>query len=164
MAWPVVLFAAGAALNMYGQYQANKDQSEAEARNAAFLREQQALEKKAKERELRLQSREQDMIRGEQIGAFASANISLSSGSAIDFLVDQEMQGIEERYAIHAQGDLRYKLAGLRAEDSERTSQRLGSFEHNFIQGLGTGLSAFGTGYGLFGKPGTPGKPTTSRR
>jgi len=147
MAWPMVLMAAGSMIQMFGQAQANAAQSAAEARNAQFLREQAAQQEAATRREMKLQERDQDRLRGAQIGAYASGNVDIGSGSALSFLAEQEAFAIEERAAIRTDGDLRTKLALLRAEDSQSTSDTLGSFQYNVTQGLGTFLSNAGSMY-----------------
>lgn len=154
MAWPLILYAVGSAVQMIGQAQANAAQADAEARNAEFLREQERQQQAATRREMRIQERESALTRGLQIGAYASGNIDVGSGSAVAFLAEQEASSIEERAAIRTEGDLRSKLARLRAEDAQGTADTLRSSQFRDSQFLGSGLQAFGNMYSMFSSGG----------
>lgn len=131
---PAVLIAAQMGLQLYGQYRANQDQAAAEARNAAFLREQAAFAEATTQREMRLQERQSKLLRGEQTVGFAAGGVDVGSGSALDFLVDQESQAIAERAAIRSEGDMRVRLASLRADASQTTADTLRSGDYNNLQ------------------------------
>lgn len=138
MALPAVLIAAQMGLQLYGQYRANQEQAAAEARNAAFLREQANFAERATQREMKLQEIQSKRLRGEQVVGFAQGGVDVGSGSALDFLVDQEASAIEERAAIRSEGDMRVRLASLRADAAQFTADTLSSGSYNTMQAATT--------------------------
>lgn len=159
MAWPLALIAAGTALQVYGNYRANMDQADAEAKNANFYREQAHNFELATQRELKIHQRESNMLFGRQVGAYASAGVKLSSGSALDVLMYSRKSAIEEDYAIQREGDSRVRLAMLRAEQADQTAASLRDPMNNAMQAAGPILSAAGnyTGNGTSSKAKTGG-------
>lgn len=132
--WPLVLMGVQMGLQMYGQAQANAAQADAEAKNAWYYRQQAAFAESSTQRELRIQERQQKRLRGEQVVGFASSGVDVGSGSALDFLVDQESDAIEERAAIRSEGDMRVQLALYRGEAADATTRTLRSSSYNNTQ------------------------------
>lgn len=139
--WPLIIMGAQMGLQMYGQQQANRQQAEAEARNAEYYKKQAQFAEQSTQREMRLQERQQARLRGEQIVGFTEGNVDVGSGTALDFLVEQESYSIQERAAIRSEGDMRVELALLRGESAQTTSNTLNSSQYNNTQAAGTILS-----------------------
>ena len=64
----------GAALQIYGNYQANQAQARANRANAAFYREQAKLTLEAAKREQAIFEKESDQFFGSQVNAFAGVS------------------------------------------------------------------------------------------
>jgi len=125
---------------MYGQWRANQDQADAEAANAAFLREQAAFFAEAGRREELLQDRESKRLFGNQVSAYAAAGVDIGSGSALAVLAESRANAVEETAAIQKETDLRVRLALLRAQQADSTAKNLRSFKNNALQLGGTAL------------------------
>lgn len=140
MALPLILFAAGTALSVFGQMQANRDQAQAEFENAAWLDQQAQFAEMSQEREVSIFERQAEQFRGEQIGSFAANNVELS-GSALDILNDTDVSILEELEAIRLQGQFNIQEATLRARASRNNAARLTDPTTNFLQAGGTALT-----------------------
>ena len=137
------LTAAGTALSIFGQIQANLAQARAEEQNAAWLRDQAEFFEEVTERELGLARREGMFQVGEQIGSFVSGGVELE-GSALDVINSSFNRLSDELAAIQAQGDFAVNEALFKAEAAQFRAGELSSFENNFFQALGVGAQGGG--------------------
>ncbi len=140
MAIPFVLMAAGTALQVAGQYQANMAQAKAELQNADYYRAQADFVRQAQFRQADITAREYTARKGLQVSAYAKGNVDLS-GSAATVVAATLAEQVEELTAIKQKGELDYKLAIMRSRQSTQQAETLSSFEYNFFQSGGTLLS-----------------------
>ena len=138
---PLTMYAAGTALSMFGQYQANIAQAKAERENAAWLEQQAAYADIANTREKSIFLRESNQFMGAQFDAISSSGVDLA-GSALD-TIDESFRLIEsELEAIQLSGSMQVQEALLKAGASSRTANQLSDPGMNLLQATGTGLSA----------------------
>jgi len=137
VAIPFALMAAGTALQVYGQYQANMAQSQQEFANAEFYKAQADFARAAQFREASIASREYEFRKGAQISAYAKGGVDIS-GSAAATLADTLASKVEELAAIKRKGELDYSLAIARSRQSEAQGKQLSDFGYNFTQATGT--------------------------
>lgn len=140
MALPLVLFAAGTALSIFGQIQANKDQAQAELENAAWLDQQAEFAEISSQREEDLFLDQSEQFIGEQVGSFATNNVELT-GSALDIINDSFDKAHSEIQAIRLQGRFQAQEALLRASSARKNAARLTDPTTNFLQAGGTALA-----------------------
>lgn len=140
MAIPLILMAAGTALQVIGQYQANMDQAQAELQNAQFYQRQADFAKQAEYRAASLANREYSYRKGAQISAYAKGGVDLS-GSASSVVAETAAQKIEELNAIKLKGNLEYSLAHQRSLQSSDKAAMLQDFTYNAMQAGGTILT-----------------------
>lgn len=131
------LMGAGMVLSAYGQDKANQDQARAEARNARFLRRQQEFTRDSLERDLLLFDRKEAILHGDQQSAFAKAGVDAESAAV--FFAEQKEFASQERVSIRENASLEIELAGLRAQDSERTAKSLSSTTNRALGFASTG-------------------------
>lgn len=138
---PLTMYAAGTALSMFGQYQANMAQAKAERENAAWLEQQAAYADIANTREKSIFLRESNQFMGAQFDAISSSGVDLA-GSAMD-TIDESFRLIEsELEAIHLSGSMQVQEALLKAGAARNTANQLSDPGMNLLQAAGTGLSA----------------------
>ena len=140
----VGLIAAGTALSIFGQMQANFAQAQAERENAAWLDEQANFLEQSSAREAKIFERQARLQIGEQIGGFSASGVELS-GSALDTIRESFSLMEDELQAISDQGRMSVREALLKSGASRRNANRLGSFGLNAIQASGTALTGAGT-------------------
>lgn len=139
----------GTAFQMYGQYEANKQQAQAERVNQKFLLEQQKLIEAATRRESDIYKRESELFIGEKVSLFARGGVT-GGEITMEIARDKAAAG-REGLAIKSQGDLRADMAGLRAGEAGRTADTLSGSALNNRQmagsmiNLGTGLAIAGS-------------------
>lgn len=143
MALPLVLMAAGTALQIAGQYRANLAQAKAELQNAEYYEDQAAFVQAATTRQSLIAERQYGQLQGAQLGAYAKGGVDIS-GSAASVIAETAARKIEEITAIRYKGQLDYKLAKLRAGQARETSETLSDPGYNLMQAGGTLLTNFG--------------------
>lgn len=137
----MALFAAGSALSIFGQMQANADQANAEIQNSLWLEQQSAFARESARREEDIFEGQVGDIVAEQIGGFAANNVALS-GSALDVIHNTFDKAISEVEAIRLQGFMQAKEADLKSGAARRKAEQLSSFTNQFLQASGTALTA----------------------
>jgi hypothetical protein len=149
MAFAAVL-AAGAAVQMYGQQEANKEEARAQRLNAAaYLRQKEATEA-ATQRELNIFDDEARSYIGNTTSELARSGITLE-GSALAVLSSARQKIVAEHNAIKYQGAERALLFDFQASQATRAANRLESSEYNNLQMFGTLLNAGGRYLGAGG-------------
>ncbi len=136
---PAALMAAGTAIQVYGQYQVNMMQAQAEIANAQFYAVQAEYARAAQFRQAAIAGDEYAARKGAQVSGYAKGNVDIS-GSAASVVASTLAQGVEEQVAIRQKGELDYKLAILRSRQSIQQAETLGSLQYNLLQGGGTVL------------------------
>ena len=134
----------GAALQIYGNYQANHAQARANRANAAFYREQAKLTLEAAKREQAIFEKESDQFFGSQVNAFAKGGVDLS-GSALLYLAGTKQEMSNESVVILENGIRAANNTLLQADSLEKEAKRLTSFENQFIGAAVPALNAGGT-------------------
>lgn len=140
------LLLAGAALQAFGQMQANMAQADAEVRNSKFYREQADFAQAAGIRQAQLADQQYTKLEGDQISAYAKGGIDIS-GSAAGVIANTASEKIKELQAIKLKTDLDYKLARSRSFESMRNAENLRDPMTNLMQAGGAVL-----GSGALGK------------
>lgn len=143
MSAAVVLMGAGMALQMYGQYQANKAQADAEAKNAEFFRMEGKHAEAAARREESIYRQESEEAIGMQTTTFAKAGVDIS-GSPLMVLAQARSTQMDEISAIKNEGALRARLAYARGEQAQSEADVLRSAKYNLLQMGGTFLTGSG--------------------
>lgn len=137
------LMAVGTGLSIYGNYQANQKQSQLEAQNASYYGAQADEITDATNREVNIYKRQNAVMFGDQVSAFAKGGVDLS-GSALNVLADTKLKGIQEEGAIQEEGTLREGLARARQKESQDKADTLGSFGYSALQSSGALLNTAG--------------------
>lgn len=137
----LALVAAGAAMQMYGQYQANMAQAENERQNAEMYRKQAQMVLEAQWRQESISRTNYAQAVGAQYSAYAKGGVDIS-GSASSTIAGTIAQGINEISAIRKKGALDYELARMRGVQSDTTAGTLSSSGYNLTQAAATTLSA----------------------
>lgn len=127
------------ALSIYGNYRANMDEAQAEAQNAAWMREQQEMIRKSTEREIGIYSRDASAQIAAMESAFAKSGISME-GSAMELRQQNEILKNLEIDAITQQGQMQLREASLKIGASERKQSQLTSGFNNAIQAIAIGV------------------------
>ena len=140
---PLILMAAGTAMQMFSQYAANIDQSISEYENAKFFKEQGDAAKSQEMRDLDIADREYEYRKGATIGAEADAGVDVGSGSAVNDIAAVAAAKIRELSAIKLQGELNVKLARMRSTRSQGIANTLSSPSYNVAQGATTLLNNY---------------------
>lgn len=122
MAAAAGLMAAGTALSVFGQVYSARAQAQAARENALWLEEQANFIALSTERELELAERDQELMIGEQFGAFAKAGVEMS-GSAADTIRETFSRAALELEAVRMNGQMQIREALLKAS-SERKYAR----------------------------------------
>lgn len=139
---PLLLMAAGTAMQMMGQYGANIERAIAEKANADYYRQQAEFEQAATVRELRIAKSQYDYRLGSQVSAAARGGADIS-GSVLNTIANTMAQRAEELIAIKQKGALGLNLANMRKGQSEQTASMLGSAGYNLTQAATTGVSNY---------------------
>lgn len=139
---PAALMAAGTALSVMGQYQANLAQAKAELRNSAWYREQAAFAFQAGIREAEIAKSRYTATKGAQVSAYARGNVDIS-GSAAGVIADTVAKMHAELRAIDLKTRMEYSLASQRARASEETANLLSDPIFNLTQAGGTALTNY---------------------
>lgn len=144
MAVPLII--AGGALSAYGALKSNSDRADAERQNAEYFAEQGAYAQAVGDRELGVFREKADLLRGQQVGAYAKAGVELS-GSPLLFLEDQTIRRQREERAIQTETERRVRLANLKMQQSSDAADNYSSFWTNFVSTAPSILSAAGSAY-----------------
>lgn len=161
MAIPLALMAAGTALQMYGQYQANLSQARAEIINAKYYQDQADFARAAQYRQADIASRAYSARIGMQASAFAKGGVDIS-GSAAGMIAETAAQKVDELQAIKLKGDMEYRLAILRSRGAQTRADELTDPVNNLMQAgtilTGNFAKAYDNGYSplLGNKTSTP--------
>lgn len=130
------LMAAGQALQIYGNIQANKKQAELERENARYLEEQAGFTREAMRRSLNIFDEESEQLLGSQVSAYSRGGVALS-GSALAVFADTLGKQITEREGIRLDFEAKEKEALLKAGASYRQAQYLSNWKTNFLPAAG---------------------------
>lgn len=139
------LFVAAAAIQIYGQRQANEAQANAERLNAAQYAKQQEMAAMASRREADIYSSESQAVIGESVSFFDRAGIDIA-GSALMTIANMKEQAGREYRAILIGAQQQSSLIGMKQQQAARNADMLSSGSYNNIQSLGTLLNV-GTSY-----------------
>lgn len=142
---PLTIFVAGTALSMFGQYQANMAQAQAERENAAWLDQQAEYAEIANQREQSIFIRESNQFLGAQFDAISTSGVDLA-GSALDTIDESYNLVARELEAIQLSGEMQVREALLKAGAARTNANRLSDPGLNLLQGAATGLKAY-SGY-----------------
>lgn len=134
---------AGMFLSAYGQYQANRDEADAEQQNAEFFFEQAKHAEESARREESIYRQESEENFGNQVSSFAKAGVDIS-GSPLMMLAGARANNAEEVNAIRAEGAIRTRLAYMRGASAENKANTLRSTKYNLLQAGGTFLTGGG--------------------
>ncbi len=143
MAVPMLLMAAGTAMQVFGNMSANAAQAEAELKNARYFGEQAEFVKESMFREGVMAAQKYEAAKGRQISAVFKGGADLS-GSAAGIVAETIARKSEELVAIKKKGELDYKLAKLRQRQAEETASSLKDPFNNIMQSAGPVLSFAG--------------------
>lgn len=146
MAWPLILAAVGAGVQIYGQTQANKAQAKAERLNRQEYLAQKRLSEMAARREADIFLTESASFIGEQVSMLAKSGIQMD-GSALMEIAKSESAADREYAAIQAGAASRASMFDNRARAAGDMARRVSSSSYNNIQTLGTVLNAAGNMY-----------------
>lgn len=156
MAVPIIM-AAGAALQILGNYASNMAQAQQERINAAYYRKQGEFVRLSQMRAERLADFDYTQKIGTQVSAYAGSGVDMS-GSAQITVGGTAAQMLDELFAIKKKGDLDYELAMMRGTLSEDRAKVLSSLSYNVVQGATTAINAYaatdGFGRGIAGTGG----------
>lgn len=144
------LMIGGMALNIFGQWQANMAQAQAERENAAWLAEQAEFIEESTERSLAIYERQAAGFTQEQMSLLGGSGVELS-GTASDIFNDTLSSIDKEIDAIVAQGEMQKREALLKSMQATRQAQRLSSPGLNLLQAAGPALTTAGALYGRGG-------------
>jgi hypothetical protein len=137
---PLVLMAAGTALQVYGNLKANYDQAQAELQNAKFYEDQAQFALDAQFRAESITARNYEARKGAQISAYAKGNVDLS-GSAAVTIAETVAEKAEELSAIQKKGAMDFKLARARSRMASQHAADLQDPMNNLMQASGTVLT-----------------------
>jgi hypothetical protein len=137
-----IALVGGAAIQMYGQWQASQAEEDAHRQNARFLKEQQKLAARAAQREAEIFRGDADAFIGSQAAQFSKAGVDMS-GSALMAITQSRGAAAREHASILEQGKRNVQLAGMRAMQSQQAANDLS--RNRPIQAFGQGLSAAGS-------------------
>lgn len=142
----VPLLIAGAAIAAYGAIKSNSDRADAERQNADYFNEQASYAQAVGDRELGVFSEKAEMLRGQQVGAYAKAGVDLS-GSPLLFLEQQSIRREREERAIKTETERRVRLAQMKGMQAGEAADNYSSFWTNFVSAAPSILSAAGSSY-----------------
>ena len=131
---------AGTALQMYGNYKANMDEAAAEAANASWMREQQAMIQKSTNRELLNYNKDANDVMAAMENTFAKSGISME-GSAQVLRQQNELIKMQEINSIVDMGNMQMREASLKIGASQNKQSQLTSGFNNAVQGFAIGAS-----------------------
>lgn len=135
------MMAAGSALNIYGNIQANKKQAIAERENAKYLEEQAAFTREAERQALNIFQDESEQFLGSQISGYSRGGVALG-GSALAVFADTISKQLAEKESIKLDYQSKEREALLKAGASYRQAEYLSNWKTNFLQSSSTGLGA----------------------
>lgn len=116
--------AANTAMQVSANRKKRRAEIEAAEKEAQFLEAQARRTEKVKERQLELLELERNEVFGDQVNAIAQNNIDLS-GTALQQVVDTQLQFDDEELAIMQESDFDIQLANLRAREHRLGAQRI---------------------------------------
>lgn len=146
---PLTLMAVGTGVQILGGWYSNMQQAQAERENQAYYLEQEKYAMESARRAERLAGFEYAYKIGNQVGAYAASGIDTGSGSAAITIGGSIANEISEVAAIRRKGEMDMRLARLRANQSGRTADTVGSAGYNLMQGLTTGLGNYAKSEGF---------------
>lgn len=139
MALPLALLAAGTALQVISQWNANQAQAAAERKNAEFYSAQAEFARIAGEREASIFQKQAKKEYGQQ--AAGAATTGIGGSSVLAALAEFGANAHEEYQAIKMKAAMDYKLVKMRESASKENAETLGSSQYNLLQ---AGASIFG--------------------
>lgn len=161
MAIPFALMAAGTALQVAGNYQANLAQSKLELQNSIFYKDQAEFAYQAGIRETDIAQRRYTSLQGAQKSAYARGGVDIS-GSAASVVADTVAQMHSELKAIDLKTKMDFSLAIQRSRNAEQNAAQLSDFGYNAFQAGGTLLGNATKGIDNGRAPSFTGGPSTT--
>ena len=140
MPLPLILMAAGTALQISGQLGANAAQAAAEKKNAQFYEEQAQFARLSAQRAESLSEVDWTTRYGAQVSAYAGGGVDLSGSAGLTVGGTLKM-AVDDLFAIKKKGEMDMKLARLRGGQSAERANTLGSTEYNATQAGSTFLN-----------------------
>jgi hypothetical protein len=153
----IAFMALGSLMGGAAKAKSDRDQADAERKNADFYREQAANAKFTGDRELLLFDRSSKITYGEQASAFAKAGVDTAESSR--FLAQQQLFGSQQTNALTKERDMNVRLATLKAEQADTEAFQLDSAAgwdmFSGIVGAGSSVAQGASGSGYGSNPGT---------
>lgn len=152
---PLILLAASAGIQIYGQRKANKAQARAEEYNRLAYEAQRRQAAMASRREADIYASESQATIGATVSFMSRAGVDMT-GSALMHVANMKEQAGREYRAIQIGAQFNSSLLASRAAQARRNAEILSSSSFNNLQSLGTLLNAGAQGLSMSAK--TPGK------
>lgn len=137
------LIGGGTALSIFGSIHSGLAKSNAAMENSLWLEEQAAFIQEATNREYELAKQDQELVIGQQYGAYAMAGVDLS-GSALDTINESFSRASLELEAIRRNGEMQVREASLKA-NAERNAA--GDYKLAGYLGAASSLLSGGASY-----------------
>lgn len=147
---PLILMAAGTAIQVAGQMSANAAQAAAERQNAKFYAEQAEYARLSSQRAEQISEVDWTTKYGAQLSAYAGGGVD-SSGSAGLTIGGTLKMAVDDLFAIKKKGEMDVKIARLRGGQSAESARTLSSTSYNVMQAGTTVMSNFANAYGSSG-------------
>lgn len=137
------IVAGGAAVQWYGQKEANKAEARAQRANALEFQAQKKLSEMAARREADIFLDESAAFIGEQVSSLAKSGVQMGA-SELMVIADSESKASREYAAIQAGAAGRASIFDMQTQQANTAAARLRSSSYNNVQTLGTVLNAGG--------------------
>lgn len=134
------LLIGGAAIQIYGQRQANKEQARANRMNALEYQEQKRISQLAANREADIFLSDSEALFGDQVTGIAKAGVNVG-GSALMALATTKAAMRREYEAILTGAKARASMFDTASREANRTAGRIGGSGYNNLQTFGTVLN-----------------------
>ena len=133
MAIPLILMAAGTAIQVAGQMSQNAAQAATSKQNALFYEEQAQYARVSALRAASISEVDWTGKYGQTASAYAGGGVDLSGSAGLQ-LAGVLKQSVDDLWAIKTKGDLDVKLARLRGNQADDTAAMLSSTSYNALQ------------------------------
>lgn len=161
MAVPLILMAAGTALQIGAGIRKNMEQAIQEIENSKWLAKQADFARESMFREIRRTEQEYSAKAGQQISSYAASGVDIS-GSAGLTVGGTLSSAFEELVAVRRKGEMDIFLASSRSNLAARNAAGLSDSGANLMQAGGTLMNNYantnGFGQGFGGASATSGK------
>ena len=138
------IIVGGAAVNAYGQHQANRAQKKAARANAAQYAEQKRLQEIATRKELNDFERESEQFLGEQVSLFSRSGVDFSGSALLQFVSDKT-QIAADKEAIRQTGESNSRVFDIRRNQALKEARDISKSQG--IQTLGSILNIASSGF-----------------